>query len=162
MIKVYRSCFQLPFFENCFVFQSIFQLSFLTKVLLTMNYNWLAWLVLWWFLQCMKKLCIDWHNARKFEKISKIQSFKILPITMMKLRKYQSWTSQIITTIWRNYSESYFLQNWARILIWIISDLIKNYRHIIKEIDCSNYFPFKYICVHILCRFSDTWIIMTS
>ena len=65
------------------------------------------------------KSCIDLHNARKFEKSSKIQSFKHLAITMMKLR---SWTSKVITTIRRNYSESYFLQNWARILIWIFID----------------------------------------
>ena len=74
----------------------------------------------------------------------------------------QSWTFKVITTIRRNYSERYFLQNWARILIWIIIDLIKNYRHIIKKPDYSNYFPSKYICVHILCRFIDTGIIMTS
>ena len=37
-----------------------------------------------------EKSCIDWHNARKFEKSSKIQSFKHRAITMMKLRKYHS------------------------------------------------------------------------
>ena len=37
-----------------------------------------------------EKSCIDLHNARKFEKSSKIQSFKHLAITMMKLRKYHS------------------------------------------------------------------------
>ena len=37
-----------------------------------------------------EKSCIDLHNARKFEKSSKIQSFKHLTITMMKLRKYHS------------------------------------------------------------------------
>ena len=36
------------------------------------------------------KSCIDLHNARKFEKSSKIQSCKHLAITMMKLRKYRS------------------------------------------------------------------------
>ena len=35
-----------------------------------------------------EKSCIDSHNARKFEKSSKIQSFTHLAITMMKLRKY--------------------------------------------------------------------------
>ena len=28
--------------------------------------------------------------------------------------------------------------------------------------DYSNYFPFKHICVQILCKFTDTGIIMTS
>ena len=36
-----------------------------------------------------EKSCIDLHNARKFEKSSKIQSFTQLAITMIKLRKYQ-------------------------------------------------------------------------
>ena len=35
-----------------------------------------------------EKSCIDSHNARKFEKSPKIQSFAQLAITMMKLRKY--------------------------------------------------------------------------
>ena len=34
--------------------------------------------------------CLDSHNAREFEKSSKIQSFTHLAITMMKLRKYHS------------------------------------------------------------------------
>ena len=37
-----------------------------------------------------KKSCIDLHNARKFEKSSKFQSFTHLAITMIKLRKYHS------------------------------------------------------------------------
>ena len=37
-----------------------------------------------------EKLCIDSHNARKFEKSSKIRSFTHLTITMMKLRKNHS------------------------------------------------------------------------
>ena len=37
-----------------------------------------------------EKSCIDSHNARKFEKSSKIQSFTHLAITVMKLRKYHS------------------------------------------------------------------------
>ena len=36
------------------------------------------------------KSCIDLHNARKFEKNSKIQSFTHLAITMIKLLKYHS------------------------------------------------------------------------
>ena len=62
----------------------------------------------------------------------------------------------------RNYSESSFLQNWVRILIKINIDFIKIYRHTIYKTDYSNDFPFKHICFHILCRFSDTGIIMTS
>ena len=37
-----------------------------------------------------EKSCIDSHNAREFEKSSRIQSFTYLAITMMKLRKYHS------------------------------------------------------------------------
>ena len=37
-----------------------------------------------------EKSCIDSHNARKFEKSSKIQSFTHLAITMMKLWKCHS------------------------------------------------------------------------
>ena len=37
-----------------------------------------------------EKSCMDSHNARKFEKSSKIQSFKYIAITMMKLWKYHS------------------------------------------------------------------------
>ena len=37
-----------------------------------------------------EKLCIDSHNARKFEWSSKTRSFTHLAITMMKLRKYHS------------------------------------------------------------------------
>ena len=37
-----------------------------------------------------EKSCIDSHNARKFKKSSKIQSFTHLAITMMKLWKYHS------------------------------------------------------------------------
>ena len=109
-----------------------------------------------------EKSCIDLHYARKFEKKfqnSVIQTSRNHNDEIAEVS--QSWTSKVITTIRRNYSESY-LQNWARILIWIIIDLIKNYRHIIKKTEYSNYFPCKYICVHILSRFSDTGIIMTS
>ena len=37
-----------------------------------------------------EKSCIDLHNAQKFEKSSKCQSFTHLAITMMKVRKYHS------------------------------------------------------------------------
>ena len=74
----------------------------------------------------------------------------------------QSWFSLVIITIGRNYSESYFLQNQVRIHIWIINDFIKNYRHIIYKRGYWHYFPFTHICIHILCRFSDTGIILTS
>ena len=37
-----------------------------------------------------EKSCIDSHNARKFEKSSKIQSFVHVAITMMKSLKYRS------------------------------------------------------------------------
>ena len=62
----------------------------------------------------------------------------------------------------RNYSESFLLQNWAKILIWINIDFVKIYRHTIYKTDYSNDFSFKHICIYILCRFSDTGIIMTS
>ena len=60
----------------------------------------------------------------------------------------------------RNHSESSFLQNWAIILIWINTDFIQIYRHTIYNY--SSDFPFKHVCVHTLCRFSDIGIIMTS
>ena len=62
----------------------------------------------------------------------------------------------------RNYSESSFLQNWARILIRINIDFIEIYRRTIYKTDFLNDFTFKHICVHTLCRFSDTGIIMKS
>ena len=74
----------------------------------------------------------------------------------------QSWISEGIIIMQRNHSESSFLQNWSRILIWINTDFIKIYRHTNYKTDYSKDFPFKHICVHILCRFSDTGIIMTS
>ena len=37
-----------------------------------------------------EKSCIDSHNAQKYFKKSKIQSFTHIAITMMKLRKYDS------------------------------------------------------------------------
>ena len=78
-----------------------------------------------------EKSCIDLHNARKFEKSSKIQSFKHLAITMMKLRKYHSHELLKLLQLYDAIIQKViFLQNWARILIWIIIDLIKNYRHI--------------------------------
>ena len=49
----------------------------------------------------------------------------------------QSWISEFIITIRLNYSESYFLQNWSRIAIWIIIDFIKMYRRIIYKTDYS-------------------------
>ena len=62
-------------------------------------------------------------------------------------------------TIWHNHPGSYFLQNGARIRIWFITDLNKNYR-------CMIYtkwtFPFTHICIYVLCRFSDTRILMMS
>ena len=62
----------------------------------------------------------------------------------------------------RNYSVSTFLQNWARIIIWINIDFIKIYRRQIYKTGYSNDFQFIKICIHILCSFSDTGIIMTS
>ena len=38
-----------------------------------------------------EKSSIDLHNAQKFEKRSKVQSFTHLVITMMTLRKYHSY-----------------------------------------------------------------------
>ena len=44
----------------------------------------------------------------------------------------------------RNYSENYFfLTELNIILIWIIIDFIKKYRHIIYKTDYSNHFPIK-------------------
>ena len=74
----------------------------------------------------------------------------------------QSQISLGIITMRRIFSESSFLQNWATILIWINIDFIKIYRHTIYKTEYSNDFPYKHICIHILCRFSDTGIIMMS
>ena len=32
--------------------------------------TWLAWLSLWWFLQCMKKSCIDSHTEQRTRSVS--------------------------------------------------------------------------------------------
>ena len=110
-----------------------------------------------------EKSCIDSHNARKFEKkfqnsvihTSRNHSDEIAEVS-------QSWISLGIITMRHNYSERSFLQNWGRILILINIDFIKIYRHPIFKTDYSNDFSLKHICVHILCRFSETGIIMTS
>ena len=110
-----------------------------------------------------EKSCIDSPNARKFEKkfqnsvihTSRNHNDEIAEVS-------QSWISLDIITMRRNHLESSFLQNRARILIWININFIKIYRHTIYKTDYSNDFPFNHICVHILCRFSDTGIIMTS
>ena len=68
-------------------------------------------------------------------------------ITVINFFSYQNYTTQLFRTL--------FLENWARILFWFIIDFIKNYRHIIYKTDYSNYLQSKYICVHMLCRFSN-------
>ena len=68
-----------------------------------------------------EKSCIDSHNAKKFKKkfqnsvihTSRNHSDEIAKVS-------QSWISLVIILIRCNYSESHFLQNLARILIWII------------------------------------------
>ena len=58
-----------------------------------------------------EKSCIDSHNARKFEKSSKIQSYTHLAITMIKIAEVSpSSFFKVIITIWPNYSEINFLQ----------------------------------------------------
>ena len=54
------------------------------------NYNMVGVAVAMVISTMHEKACIDSHNARKFEKSSKIQSFTYPVITMMKLRKYHS------------------------------------------------------------------------
>ena len=54
------------------------------------------------------KSCIDSHNARKFEKRFKFQSFTHLAVAMKKLRKCHSHEFLKLTKR-SNYSESYFL-----------------------------------------------------
>ena len=46
----------------------------------------------------------------------------------MKLRKHRSYLN-----IQRKYSNSYILQNWARIRIWIIINFIENYGRMISQ-----------------------------
>ena len=43
--------------------------------------------------------------------------------------------SEVIITMRRNGSESYYLQNWVRFIISSIIDFIKNYRQIIYKTD---------------------------
>ena len=54
------------------------------------NYNMVGVAVAMVISTMHEKSCIDSHNARKFEKSFKIQSFTHPAITMMKLRKYRS------------------------------------------------------------------------
>ena len=54
------------------------------------NYNMVGVVVAMVISTMHEKSCIDSHNAWKFEKSSKIQSFTHLAITMMKLRKHHS------------------------------------------------------------------------
>ena len=54
------------------------------------NYNMVGVAVAMVISTMHEKSCIDSHNAREFEKSSKIQSFTHLAITMMKVRKYHS------------------------------------------------------------------------
>ena len=86
--------------------------------------------------------------------ISQSQWWNCGSITVMNFLSYQNCTTQLFRKL--------CLTNWARILIWIVIDFIKNYRHILFKTDYQNYVPYKDICVHNLCRFSDTGIIMTS
>ena len=60
-----------------------------------------------------EKSCIDSHNARKFEKSPKIQSFASFIRTTRNhndeiAEVSPSWISYVIITIRRNYPESYF------------------------------------------------------
>ena len=57
---------------------------------------------------------------------------------------------QCIFLSYHNYSERYFLQNWARILIWIIINLMKDYRHLIYKTNFPNIFHL-HIFAFILC-----------
>ena len=108
-----------------------------------------------------EKSCIDSHNARKFEvpnfslsHISQSQWWNSESITVMKFLSYHNYTTQLsrklfVTKLRQN---SYFNHHWFH----------QKYLHIIYKTDYSHYFPLTHICVHILCRFSDTGIIMTS
>ena len=64
--------------------------------------------------------------------------WKVPKLSLSHISQSQWWNYESITvmnllviiTIQRNYSESYFLQNWIRIIVWIINDFIKKYLHI--------------------------------
>ena len=73
-----------PIIGYILCFFTLFLLSFIY------HYNMVGVAVAMVIYTMHEKSCIDSHNARKFEKSSKIQSFTHPAITMMKLRKYRS------------------------------------------------------------------------
>ena len=129
-----------------------------------MDYNMVAVVVAMVISTMHEKSCIDSHNAREFEKSSKIQSFTHLAITMMKLRKYMYHSHEFLklsinytTQLFRKLCLTKLSKNSYLNCHWFHSKLsTRNFQK-----DYQNYVPFKGICVHNSCRFSDTWIILT-
>ena len=121
----------------------------------------LAWLSLWWFLQCMKNRA--WirtmhGNLKKVPKFNhsfiwQSQWWYCGSITVMNFLRHRNYMTQLFRKLFRTTLRQNSYLNYR---------FIKNYQHIIYKTYYSNYFPFKHICVHILCRFCDTGIIMTS
>ena len=64
--------------------------NYFLRYYLMMHYNMVGVAITMVISTMHEKSCIDSHNAQKFEKSSKNQSFTHLAITMMKVRKYHS------------------------------------------------------------------------
>ena len=94
-----------------------------------------------------------WFCACKFEKSSEIVIHTSSNHKDGISEVWQLWFSLVILNIWCNYSESYFLQNWTNITLWITIHFIENYWHIIYWTNFPKYFPFAHIYAHILCIF---------
>ena len=49
-----------------------------------------------------------------------------------------------------------------RLSLWIINNCIENYQGIVCKTNLAKYFPYTHFCIHIMCRFSNTGIILMS
>ena len=67
---------------------------------------------------------------------------------------YFDYTKQLLCKLFRT--------ELNRIDIWIITNCIENFRHIICKTNLSNYLPYIHTCVYSLCRINNTGIIMMS
>ena len=123
--------------------------------------TWLSWLSLCWFLQYMKNhayICTILGNLKKSSKIqshfSQSHWWNCESIIVMAFCSYLDHTMQLFRKL--------FLIKLCRIRIWIIINLIENYRRIICKTRLPKYFRFTHICANILCGCNDTGINMTS
>ena len=104
-------------------------LTFETVAIIT----YLVWLLLWWFLQCIK-------NMHKFAQCTEIENKNHKSVIYMshnhndKIGKLSSiWISSILLTIWDNYSANYILWNWPELIFqWKL--LMHNFKNQIIKI----------------------------